>query len=108
MLPSLAEGVSNTLLEAMATGLPVIATRVGGNAELVDHGRTGEVVPADDVDALAQALVRMAADPARAAGMGQAGRAEVERRFSLQAMVAAYRDLYDRQLAAAGLSPSGR
>ncbi len=108
VLPSLAEGVSNTLLEAMATGLPVIATRVGGNAELVDHGRTGEVVPADDVDALAQALVRMAADPARAAGMGQAGRAEVERRFSLQAMVAAYRDLYDRQLAAAGLSPSGR
>ena len=108
VLPSLAEGVSNTLLEAMATGLPVIATQVGGNAELVDHGRTGELVPADDVEALAQALVRMAADAARAAGMGQAGRAEVERRFSLQAMVAAYRDLYDRQLAAAGLSPSGR
>lgn len=102
VLPSLAEGVSNTILEAMATALPVVATRVGGNAELVDHGRTGEVVPSDDVDALAQALVRMATDPARAAAMGLAGRAEVERRFSLQAMVAAYQGLYDRRLAAAG------
>ena len=108
VLPSLAEGISNTILEAMATGLPVIATRVGGNAELVDHGRTGEVVPADDVDALAQALVRMATDPARAAAMGRAGRAEEERRFSLQAMVAAYQGLYDRQLAAAGMARRGR
>jgi sugar transferase (PEP-CTERM/EpsH1 system associated) len=98
VLPSLAEGISNTILEAMATALPVIATRVGGNAELVDDGRTGALVPPDDVDALAQALVRMATDPARAAAMGRAGRAEVERRFSLQAMVAAYQALYDREL----------
>ncbi len=98
VLPSLAEGISNTILEAMATALPVIATRVGGNAELVDDGLTGELVPPDDVDALAQALVRMATDPARAAAMGRAGRAEVERRFSLQAMVAAYQALYDREL----------
>lgn len=101
-LPSLAEGISNTILESMATGLPVVATAVGGNAELVDHGRTGEVVPAADVEAFAQALVRMAADPGRAAAMGRAGRAEVERRFSLQAMVASYQQLYDAQLAAAG------
>ena len=98
VLPSLAEGISNTILEAMATALPVIATRVGGNAELVDDGRTGALVPPDDVDALAQALLRMATDPARAAAMGRAGRAEVERRFSLQAMVAAYHALYDREL----------
>jgi glycosyltransferase involved in cell wall biosynthesis len=98
VLPSLAEGISNTILEAMATALPVIATRVGGNAELVDDGRTGEVVPPDDVEALAQALVRMAVDPAHAAAMGRAGRTEVERRFSLQAMVAAYQALYDREL----------
>jgi sugar transferase (PEP-CTERM/EpsH1 system associated) len=102
VLPSLAEGISNTILEAMATGLPVIATAVGGNAELVDSGRTGELVPSDDVDAMATALVRLAKGPARAAAMGQAGRAEIEARFSLRAMVAAYQGLYDRQLAAVG------
>jgi len=104
VLPSLAEGVSNTILEAMASGLPVVATAVGGNAELVAQGRTGEIVPPDDVDAMAQALVRVATDPERAAAMGLAGRAEIERRFSLQAMVAAYQALYDRQLAAAGVN----
>jgi sugar transferase (PEP-CTERM/EpsH1 system associated) len=103
VLPSLAEGVSNTILEAMATGLPVIATQVGGNAELVGHGHTGEVVRSDDVEALAQALLRMASDPLRAAAMGLAGRAEVERRFSLQSMVVAYQGLYDRQLERAGM-----
>jgi sugar transferase (PEP-CTERM/EpsH1 system associated) len=103
VLPSLAEGISNTILEAMATGLPVIATRVGGNAELVDAGRTGELVPSADIEAMAGALVRMAADPARAAALGGAGREEVERRFSLPAMVSAYQGLYDHQLALAGI-----
>lgn len=106
-LPSLAEGISNTILEAMAAGLPVVATAVGGNVELVENGRTGEIVPAGDADALAQALVRMAADPGRASAMGRAGRAEVERRFSLQAMVASYQRLYDEQLAAAGYTERG-
>lgn len=101
-LPSLAEGISNTILEAMATGLPVVATRVGGNAELVQHGRTGTVVPAADVETLAQALVEQAGRPEEALAMGRAGRSEVERRFSMQAMVAAYQGLYDRGLAAAG------
>ena len=98
VLPSLAEGISNTILEAMATALPVVATRVGGNIELVDDGRTGALVPPDDVEALAQALVRMAADPAHATALGRAGRTEVERRFSLQAMVTAYQAIYDREL----------
>lgn len=102
VLPSLAEGISNTILEAMATGLPVIATRVGGNAELVAEGRTGMLVPAADVQALAEALVAAAAGPARVAAWGAAGRLEVERRFSMQAMVAAYRGVYDQALAAAG------
>jgi sugar transferase (PEP-CTERM/EpsH1 system associated) len=102
VLPSLAEGISNTILEAMATGLPVVATAVGGNPELVQAGQTGDLVPADDVDAMAQALLRMAGGPAHAQALGRAGRAEVERRFSLQSMVAAYQGLYDRQLAAAG------
>lgn len=104
VLPSLGEGISNTILEAMASGLPVIATRVGGNAELVDHGRTGIVVASADVEGLARALVQMHDDTALAAAMGRAGRAEVERRFSLQAMVAAYQAVYDRQLARAGVA----
>jgi sugar transferase (PEP-CTERM/EpsH1 system associated) len=99
VLPSLAEGISNTILECMATGLPVLATDVGGNAELVVAGTTGDIVPAGDVEALATGLIRMAADPARSAAMGRAGRARVEQNFSLPAMVGAYQDLYDRMLA---------
>ncbi len=97
-LPSLAEGISNTILEAMSTGLPVIATNVGGNAELVSHGRSGEIIPALDVQAMAAAILRMVHDPDGAAAMGRQGRADVQARFSLQAMVAAYQALYDRLL----------
>ena len=97
-LPSLAEGISNTILEAMASGLPVVATSVGGNADLVVDGRTGLIVPPADVEALATALVRMAGDPVRATAMGLEGRAEAERRFSLQAMVDTYQGVYDRLL----------
>jgi sugar transferase (PEP-CTERM/EpsH1 system associated) len=100
VLPSLAEGISNTILEAMACGLPVVATRVGGNAELVDDGRTGLVVPSDDDAPLADALARLAREPALAARMGGAARADAERRFSLDAMVQAYQALYERTLAA--------
>ena len=99
VLPSLAEGISNTILECMASGLPVLATDVGGNAELVVAGTTGDIVPAGDVGALATGLIRMAAEPARSAAMGRAGRARVELNFSLPAMVGAYQDLYDRMLA---------
>ncbi len=99
VLPSLAEGISNTILEAMASALPVLATRVGGNAELVAEAETGEIVPAGDVEALAAALVRLSTDPVRATTMGRAGRARAERLFSLSAMVQAYRDLYDRLVA---------
>lgn len=97
-LPSQAEGISNTILEAMACACPVLATRVGGNAELVQPGVTGELVPPGDVEAMAQALVAVAGDPARAARLGQAGRARVEERFSLQAMVGAYQRLYESVL----------
>ena len=91
VLPSLAEGISNTILEAMASGLPVIATRVGGNAELVEDGTTGALVPAADSEALARgdAALRRAIRSSRGAH-GRAGRARVERRFSLDAMVAQY------------------
>ena len=99
VLPSLAEGISNTILESMASGLPVLATDVGGNAELVVAGSTGEIVPAGDVESMAAALVRLASDPRSASAMGRRGRARVEQHFSLPAMVAAYQGLYDRLLA---------
>lgn len=105
VLPSLAEGVSNTILEAMATGLPVLATAVGGNAELVQHGQTGLVVPSDDVHAMAQALCQMALEPRLAVRMGEAGRAAVDAQFSLRSMVAAYHTLYAEQLQRAGWVP---
>lgn len=98
VLPSLAEGVSNTILEAMSSGLPVIATDVGGNAELVRPGETGEVVPPADPGSIADALLRMAQDPARAAAFGRAGRADAVRRFSMQAMVSTYQGVYETQL----------
>ena len=98
VLPSLTEGISNTILEAMASGLPVVASWVGGNPELIDDGRTGMLVASGDVAALTESIIGLARDPASARAMGQAGRARVERHFSLQAMVGAYQGLYRRLL----------
>jgi sugar transferase (PEP-CTERM/EpsH1 system associated) len=98
VLPSLAEGISNTILEAMASGLPVLATDVGGNADLVDHGTTGEIVETAGDAALAAKHISLVEQPERAAAMGRAGRARVEQRFGLPTMVAAYQALYERQL----------
>lgn len=96
VLPSLGEGISNTILEAMASGLPVIATDVGGNSELVDADRTGLLVPADDPVAMARAIASYAQHPQVAQDAGRAGRALVEKRFSLAAMTKNYADLYDK------------
>ncbi len=98
VLPSLAEGISNTILEAMASGLPVIATGVGGNADLVSHGRTGDIVPADDPQAMAASIIQMATSEERALTMGRAARAEALAKFSMEAMVATYQGIYDRFL----------
>lgn len=101
VLPSLAEGVSNTILEAMASGLPVIATDVGGNRELVEDGVSGALVPAGDAELMAKRMVAYALDQGLARAAGQAGRAIIDQRFSLQAMVAQYQSLYDQLLDAA-------
>jgi sugar transferase (PEP-CTERM/EpsH1 system associated) len=95
VLPSLAEGISNTILEAMACGLPVVATRVGGNPELVEDGVTGRLVPPVNAEAMAAALYRYFDDPALSRAHGQAGRRLVLQRFSLDRMVADYQSLYD-------------
>ena len=100
-LPSLAEGVSNTILEAMATGLPVVATDVGGNAELLVESVTGRLVPARDPDTMAQALLADMRAPELAQARGRRARLDVERRFTLDGMVAAYGGLYDQMLARA-------
>lgn len=103
VLPSLAEGISNTILEAMASGLPVLATKVGGNTELVVEAETGMLVPAADRDALANALQRYIEDPTLAKRHGQAGRKRTEREFSLEGMVRRYTAVYDDLL---GIGPA--
>jgi sugar transferase (PEP-CTERM/EpsH1 system associated) len=90
VLPSLAEGISNTILEAMASGLPVIATEVGGNADLVTDGITGELVPSNEPEAMAKKIIALASQPELAKTMGHRGRSMIEQKFSMKAMVAAY------------------
>lgn len=93
-LSSTTEGISLTLLEAMARGLPVVATRVGGNPEVVADGETGLLVPAGDPDRLARALLDLWTAPDLCARMGMAGRRRVEDRFDVRRMVARYETLY--------------
>ncbi len=95
VLPSLAEGISNTLLEAMACGLPVLATAVGGNPELVTDGETGTLIPAADSSAMATMLERYVRDKPLRLSQGKAGRKRVEEKFSITAMVDSYVRLYD-------------
>jgi glycosyltransferase involved in cell wall biosynthesis len=94
VLPSRSEGLSNALLEAMQAGLPCVATRVGGNPELVRHGVNGLIVPPDDEAALAGALDSLIREPERARRMGEAGRRLAREAFPVQAMVEEFADLY--------------
>jgi sugar transferase (PEP-CTERM/EpsH1 system associated) len=100
VLPSLAEGISNTILEAMATGLPVVATATGGNPELVSDGDNGYLVPVSDPQALAARLQAMLQDPQRMRAMGRRGREIIDQRFSWDRTVERYLSIYDEVLAA--------
>ncbi len=97
-LPSKAEGISNTILEAMASGLAVAATAVGGNPELVAAGETGLLVPAADARGMADALLCYASDAALRHRHGAAARRRVEAEFSIDGMVARYMRLYESLL----------
>ncbi len=97
-LPSRAEGISNTILEAMASGLPVVATAVGGNAELVVPGGTGALVAAEDPRGMAEALLCYASDAALRQEQGLAARRRVEAEFSIERMVGRYAELYESLL----------
>lgn len=98
VLSSSNEGFSLTTVQAMACGLPVIATRCGGPEEIVEDGVTGVLVPAGSPEALASAIDRLMAEPAARAGLGTAARRRVRDRFTLDAMVGSYAALYDECL----------
>jgi len=97
VLPSRSEGFSNAIVEAMAASLPVVATNVGGNAEAVEEGVTGFIVPVDDPAALSEAISRLIANPFQAKAMGEAGRNLVMEKFTTTTMMdkitAAYKKL---------------
>jgi len=98
VLPSRSEAFPNGAIEAMAAGLPVVASAVGGLLDLIEPGRTGLLVPPDDVRALTEAIGGLVSAPARAAALGAAARDEVVRRYSFERMVRSFEDLYFSQL----------
>jgi sugar transferase (PEP-CTERM/EpsH1 system associated) len=95
VLPSRAEGISNTILEAMAIGLPVVATNVGGNSELVVDGETGFLVPRNNPQALAEAIVRYINNPELRGQHAKNARERAVKEFSMDIMVKKYIDVYD-------------
>lgn len=99
LIPGKNEGFSNAVLEEMASGLPMIVTDVGGNAEAVIDGANGIVIPPADVDAFCAALVRLHADPALRLAMGRKSRQLVEQRYSLREMCEKHEMLYRSLLA---------
>jgi glycosyltransferase involved in cell wall biosynthesis len=98
VLSSKAEGFSNSILEYMAAGRPVVATNVGGAAELIREGETGYLVPAGDDEMMAARLIDLLRDPNRSRMMGDAGKRIVEEQVSCEAQLSRTEDLYERLL----------
>jgi glycosyltransferase involved in cell wall biosynthesis len=94
VLSSTSEGLSNVILESMAAGKPVVATNVGGSQEMVKDGITGYLVPPTDSGAIASAVIDLLQNPNKAQAMGAAGRKVVQEKFTIEAMVKKYEDLY--------------
>ena len=107
VMSSVTEGLGSSILEAMATGRPVVATRAGGIPEAVVDGVTGLLVPPGDEDALARAITRLLRDRALAERFGAAGRAKVLAEFSVDRLVAGTAAVYERRLASHAASGSG-
>jgi glycosyltransferase involved in cell wall biosynthesis len=98
VLPSLSEGLSNSLLESMASGVAVIAATVGGNPEIIEDGVSGLLVPPRDAEALAEAMIKLLADPDLRARYGRAGKRRVSEVFSMGRSVGDTERLYERLL----------
>jgi glycosyltransferase involved in cell wall biosynthesis len=93
-LPSYGEPFATTILEAMACGVPIVSTRVGGVEELVDEGVSGFLVPVRDVDGIAAAVARLGADPMLRRRMGVAGQTKARAEFRLERMLDDYERFY--------------
>lgn len=98
VLSSVSEGISVTLLEAMAARLPIVATDVGGNSEVVEHDVTGLLSPRSDPEAMAKHMAQLIADPTQRGWFGEAGHARLLERFTQQQMHAGYERLYEQML----------
>jgi glycosyltransferase involved in cell wall biosynthesis len=108
VMPSLNEALSNALLESMAAGAPVVATRVGGTPEALADGETGLLVPPDDIASLAGAVMRLLESPALAMRLGRAARQSIADRFSVERMARTTERLYDQLLTRAAKEPGRR
>ena len=95
---SKSEGISLTILEAMAVGLPVVTTRVGGNPEIILEGQTGYLVPDQNPEALAAAMLQMLGQRDQWPAMGELGRRRVEQQFEIRTMIRQYEELYSEVL----------
>lgn len=98
VLPSLGEGISNTILEAMSCGLPVVATSVGGNVELVKQGVTGRLIEAGNLTEMTEAILNYYTDAQLVKDHGEAARQQIEANFSMDSMMNAYLSVYDKVL----------
>ena len=103
VLSSFSEGTSMALLEAMAAGVPVVVTAVGGNPEVVTEGQTGWVIPSGSVDALTTAMLEAINHPEKRRAFAFAGQQRFEERFTFGRMIEAYRQIYHEMLAGIGI-----